>query len=268
MGVSSRALISAISTLKQYSACDLADSLAQNGIKGGGEIAHIVQRSLNLSGTPSVGKAYTVTFALASDPRPAVNYIDHIEPGSVVVIALEKSLQCKHAPYLIISNSMYGGLMSARAQYQKCEGTIVLGNIRDTKEHQGLQYPVWSYGTAVCAPNNIVKPVAINQPVYVLAVDEKINLDLGDVKSGLIRVESDVGDIRKYNMIMPGDLIVADCDGAARIPLSGKYCNEEWLENVVSYIPKRVAADKLVLEDIKEGKEAKYSQKLRRANIS
>lgn len=39
-------------------------------------------------------------------------------------------------------NSVYGGLMSMRAQLLGARGTIVDGHVRDLQEHRDLDYPV------------------------------------------------------------------------------------------------------------------------------
>lgn len=179
-------------------------------------------------------------YAPKDDPRPEVKekYIDIVPRGSIVVIALSKELQQSNAPYVKLNNACYGGLMSTRAQYCGARGSVVFGRIRDVDEHRELKYPVFAYGLGAAAPGSMVKVVGINVPVEVI-----------------------VGE-NEYETIHPQDIIVADENGVVKIPN-----DEELLHELVQYIPKRVAADLLVAQDIKEGKEAAVSQKERRTNL-
>lgn len=244
--------------LSKYSSCDLADALVKKGLAHGGHIPNIVQFSkrqeTNSSSSSVAGPAYTVEYAPLDDPRPAVKggYIDIAPPNSVVVIVTSPSVQLTVAPYTRISNALYGGLMSTRASYLGCAGTVVFGKIRDVAEHNDLGYPVFAYGLGTTAPTKVVKVVAVNQPVSV-KVAVQTAAQLTTVSSSSVDYEQ--------RIINPGDYIVADENGVVVLPVE----NKNQVDNILSIIPPRVQADQLVAQDIKNGQPAGASQKKRRA---
>lgn len=241
----------AITKLAPYTPCDIADALLKYNHPTGGFFPNLHQFSqfhAPNQRNSSIGIAYTVTYAPLDDPRPAItsrSYIDEVPPGAIVTIGLTRAAQINGAPYVRINNALYGGLMSTRAQYLGAKGTVVFGRIRDVNEHRDLGYPVFAYGTGICAHKGAVKLVAINEPLEVL-VDSYYD-----------------GQNQKVEIISPGDIVVADENGVARIPV----LDELLLERILEYVPKRVKADESVAEDIKNGKEAKASQKYHRSKI-
>ena len=88
------------------------------------------------TGTAKVfGPAYTVHMALESDtlsPTPAVHFVDAIPRDSVIFISQPKGMY----------NSVWGGLMSTRAQVLSAQGVIIDGYFRDINEHKDLGFPV------------------------------------------------------------------------------------------------------------------------------
>ncbi|EGW32305.1 uncharacterized protein SPAPADRAFT_50872 [Spathaspora passalidarum NRRL Y-27907] len=229
--------------LKQFTPCDVSDSLNKHGVASGGFIPNLINFSPTAPGESAVGKAYTVLYAPKSDPRPAVKnaYIDSVPPDSIVVIGLPLDLQTTTAPYTKVNNAMYGGLMSTRAQYSKANGSVIFGRIRDLDEHNDLKYPVWSYGVGTSAPGSLLKVVGINIPLQV-----KVH--------GLSQDEEVI-------TVNPGDYIIGDKNGVVSLP------DDEQLPSVLEYIPKRVEADTKVSQDIKNGKPAAESQKFWRSKI-
>ncbi|QLG73736.1 hypothetical protein HG535_0F02470 [Zygotorulaspora mrakii] len=222
--------------LSKYSTCDISDGLLNFcNIEDGGFFPNLTRWSGNDSKETVAGKAYTVLFAPIDDPREAVNYIDSVPEGSFLVISLTKDLQSHHAPYVRITQAVYGGLMSTRAQYLKSEASAVFGRIRDLQEHQQLKHSVFSYGLSSCGPNKVVKPVAVNVSLTILIND-------GSEK-----------------VIYPGDHIIGDVHGIVRIP-SAKVD----LEKLLDYVKVSVKADELVAQDITFGVPAKQAQKDRR----
>lgn len=242
-------------TLGKYTPCDISDALVAFGLKNGGFIPNLVQRSPiknkpNTGANSAVGPAYTVLYAPKSDPRPAVKqmYIDEIPQNSMLVMAVSEELQQTSAPYVKVNNALYGGLMSTRANYRQAAGSVILGRIRDLAEHRDLEYPVWLYGVGTAAGQPAVKVVGINVPISVkvtgVSGEETIN-------------------------VLPEDIIVADENGVVRIPVNHTEGPEAdiSLDKVLEYIPKRVDADTHVSEDIKAGKPAGESQKYWRGKI-
>ncbi|RLV94558.1 4-hydroxy-4-methyl-2-oxoglutarate aldolase [Spathaspora sp. JA1] len=229
--------------LRQFTPCDVSDSLNKHGFATGGFIPNLINFSPTSSGESAVGKAYTVLYAPTSDPRPAVKsaYIDSVPPDSMVVIGLPLELQITSAPFTKVNNAMYGGLMSTRAQYSKANGSVIFGRIRDLDEHNDLKYPVWSYGVGTSAPGPLLKVVGVNIPLQIKV-------------QGLIEEE----DIITVN---PGDYIIGDKNGIVCLS------DDDKLASVLEYIPKRVEADTNVSKDIKKGKPAAESQKYWRSKI-
>lgn len=229
-----------IRILEKYTPCDVSDALVKYGFKSGGFIPNLTRFSQNPEGTTAVGRAYTVLYAPQDDPRPEVkgHYIDTVPRDSIVVIALTRELQQPFAPYVKLNNACYGGLMSTRAQYSGAKGSVVFAKIRDVDEHRSLGYPVFAYGLGTSAPGPVVKVVGVNVPV---------DVSIGE---------------GQYETINPDDVIIADENGVVKI-----LNDESLLNKLIEYIPKRVAADQLVAQDIKEGKAAAASQKLRRAGL-
>lgn len=220
--------------LTKFSTCDVADGLLNlHSVVDGGYFPNLTQYSRS-SKVSVVGRAYTVLFAAADDPRPAVNYIDQVPEGSFLVIALERNLQVPYAPYVKVTQACYGGLMSTRAKYQGAVGSVVFGRIRDVEEHRALEYPVFSYGLGACAPKMAIKPVAINVPLEISCID-------GTNK-----------------IIEPADYIVGDEHGVVRIP------GDMDMARLLEYMKASVEADELVAQDINAGCPAKQAQKERR----
>lgn len=237
-------------TLESYTPCDVADALVKYGLPHGGYFPNLVQLSKSPSGTTAVGRAYTVLYAPIDDPRPPVKggYIDTAPPGSIVVIGTTPDVQTGGlAPYTRISNALYGGLMSTRAQFLGCKGSVILGKIRDVDEHNALGYPVFAYGLGTSAPTKVVKVVGVNVPIEV------------QVPSQLAQPDKSI----EVRVINPGDYISADGNGVVAIPAS----DADFVDKVLAAIPPRVKADELVAEDIKQGVPAGQAQKARRAGL-
>lgn len=242
--------------LAAFTSCDVADALVKYGVSHGGYFPNLVQYSKAPTGgnksfsAAVVGRAYTVLYAPLDDPRPAVKggYIDSAPEGSIVVIATTPDVQTGGlAPYTRISNAMYGGLMSTRARYLGCKGSVIFGKIRDVAEHNALEYPVFAYGLGTTAPTKVVKVVGVNVPIEI-QVASQLSKPIDPVE---VRV------------INPGDYISADENGVVAIPAS----DPEFVDKVVAAIPPRVRADELVAEDIKNGIPAGQAQKSRRAGL-
>lgn len=230
--------------LRGYTTCDVSDSLVKHGFPTGGHIPNLrLQTKIT---KPVVGKAYTVLYAPHDDPRPLVStsYIDHIPADSVLVIGLTKNLQTLAFPFTKVNNALYGGLMSTRAKYLQCNGSIVLGNIRDIDEHRALEYPVFSYGLGTTAPKPLLKVVGINVPIEIV-----INAYPSEYTE----------------VINPTDFVIADENGCVRLPYVG--IDDELFNSILRYIPQRKRADELVAQDINRGLEAAKSQLLRRGEI-
>ncbi len=81
------------------------------------------------------GPAFTVHMVLESDttaPTPATHFVDSIPKDSVVFLSQPKAT----------FNSVWGGLMSTRAQILGSQGVVIDGYFRDINEHKDLGFPV------------------------------------------------------------------------------------------------------------------------------
>ena len=87
------------------------------------------------------------------------------------------------------SYALWGGLMSARAQYLKAAGAVVNGYSRDTNEIIKLQFPTFSIGG-----------YAQDQGVRGKVIDYAVPIEFGGV------------------YVCPGDIVFGDRDGVVIIP--------------------------------------------------
>ncbi|KAK5090403.1 hypothetical protein LTR05_000575 [Lithohypha guttulata] len=105
-------LKSVLRSLSAYSTCDVSDALLKLKHPHGGFIPGITMWSpeRQQGDTKIVGPAYTVKFVRNNHenaPKPPQHHIDTIPEGAVVFISAPSG----------VFNAVYGGLMSARAQY-------------------------------------------------------------------------------------------------------------------------------------------------------
>ena len=244
--------------LRQFTTCDISDGL-QNlyGITDGGYFPNLIQRSGEETGISTVGTAYTVLFAHISDERPAINYIDSIPANSIIVMAYTPELQTSVAPYTYVNNAIFGGLMANRAKYQKVNGTVVFGRVRDVHEFQEINYPVFSYGLSAVASKGVVKPVAIETSLTIATSSATIPVD----SSGQF-VSKSCGK-RKIGMTIDnGDYIICDVHGMVRIPHA-----QVDLDKLITYIEESVKVDSMVTEAIQRGEPAESSKKALRSQL-
>lgn len=201
-------------TSEEYSTCDFSDCLQRYyDIKDGGVIPNLNCYSKeidNYTGKPKLmkGFAHTILFAPIDDPRPRVDFIDYIPDNTIIIIGLIPSLQLNVSPFVKINTALFGGLMSSRAHKLNCDGTIVLGKIRDIDEYKLLNYPIFGYGLSSASSNLLLKPIAIGVPLEILTADEQDNLIInendfiiGD-EHGIIRIPFNIGSVNSdlYNL--------------------------------------------------------------------
>ncbi len=85
--------------------------------------------------TKIFGPAFTVHIVLESDttaPTPETHFVDSIPKDSVVFLSQPKGT----------FNSVWGGLMSTRAQILGSQGVVIDGYFRDINEQKDLKFPV------------------------------------------------------------------------------------------------------------------------------
>jgi regulator of RNase E activity RraA len=155
--------------------------------------------------TKVFGPAFTVHMVLESDttaPTPATHFVDSIPKDSVVFLSQPKAT----------INSVWGGLMSTRAQILGSQGVVIDGYFRDINEHKDLGFPVsfrlfsnkvilwqmmklFAQGFSIVASNTFTRTSTINVPVPFTSQNQKIPMTIN-----------------------PGDLILGDADGVVVIP--------------------------------------------------
>jgi regulator of RNase E activity RraA len=132
-------------------------------------------------GARCAGPAFTVTFAPAREAGEgaAADYLEDVPPGSVVVLDNAGRTDC----------TVWGDLLTAFARLRGVAGTVVWGAARDTADCARLGYPLFAAGRWMRTGKGRVRLAAVGAPVR-------------------------IGDVR----VAAGDLVVADDDGAVRVP--------------------------------------------------
>ncbi|KAI0174082.1 RraA-like protein [Pestalotiopsis sp. NC0098] len=175
-----------VEALKEFTTCDISDALIKLKYRNGGFLPGLTLWSPQRQDgdTKIVGPAYTVKYALLSDPVPkaAGHYIDTVPRGAVVFVSSPP-----------IPNAVYGGLMSTRARALGAAGTVIDGRFRDVAEHRALDYPVFARDTGTAPPAELVKVVGVDVPV--------------DVQQGGVQ-----------QVVRPGDYLVGDVNGVVVLP--------------------------------------------------
>jgi regulator of RNase E activity RraA len=115
----------------------ISDALVKLKVPYGGHLQGLTMYSPERERGPTkiFGPAFTVHMVLESDttaPTPTGHFVDEIPKDSVVYISQPKGT----------FNSVWGGLMSTRAQVLGAQGVVVDGYFRDINEHVDLNFPV------------------------------------------------------------------------------------------------------------------------------
>lgn len=164
-------------------------------------------------GSRAIGRARTVRFAPALEDDPddpysdAIDFIDGIGVGELVVIATANSND----------SGFWGELFSAAALGHRAAGVITDGNLRDTDRIAALGFPAFSRSR---------RPIDYRARMRVVASD----------------VAVEVGGVR----IEPGDLVMADDDGAVVVP-------REHEDEVLALARERAARESTVLTELLSG---------------
>ena len=133
-------------------------------------------------GSKMCGQAFTVKYLPCGIQKGTVgDFLDHVPEGEIVVIDNAGRT----------TMTVFGDIMSIYAKQKKIGGTLIDGVCRDVKLVREIGYPIFSKGYFMVTGKDRVEIESMNQPVQI---------------SGL--------------QVCPGDLIVADENGAVCIPLS------------------------------------------------
>jgi regulator of RNase E activity RraA len=161
-------------------------------------------------GTVLVGPAVTVKERRVI-PCPTklrlAEAMDNCKPGDVLVIDAGSD------PYA----GTWGGLVTLRAQLKQIAGVIVDGAARDISEIREYKFPVWS---------KFVTPISAVKRMSTLEINTTVQC--GEV------------------IVNPGDMIIADDDGACCVPF-------EMLPEVIKRATMAYEWEQKVLADLKEG---------------
>ena len=131
-------------------------------------------------GQRAVGPAYTVAYEPVDDRAGTVgDFLDEIEPGSVVVIANDGRTDC----------TVWGGIMTQVAAHRGVTATVIDGVCRDVETSSSVDYLIWSAGRFMRTGKDRVRLRAVQEPVVIDGVT-----------------------------VRPGDLVCCDEDGAVVVP--------------------------------------------------
>jgi len=127
------------------------------------------------------GRAFTIRFAPIdrSEPGTVGDFIDRLEPGTVVVLDNGGRRDC----------TVWGGILSRLAAHKQIAGSVIHGVCRDTAEADEAGYPLYALGRFMRTGKDRVQVEAYEQPVM-----------LGDVR------------------VTHGDLLIGDADGVVVVP--------------------------------------------------
>ncbi|KAG0652742.1 4-hydroxy-4-methyl-2-oxoglutarate aldolase, partial [Hyphodiscus hymeniophilus] len=168
----------------------IADALVKLKVPYGGYLQGLSMYSpeREVGSAKIFGPAFTVHMVLESDtkaPTPATHFVDSIPKDSVIFLSQPKKT----------INSVWGGLMSTRAQVLGSQGVVIDGYFRDINEHKDLNFPLFARGFSIVASNTFTRTSAINVPVPFVSENQTDPITIN-----------------------PGDFILADADGVVVIP--------------------------------------------------
>lgn len=126
------------------------------------------------------GRAFTVRYVAAGRPAGTVgDYLDDVQPGEVVVLDNGGRTDC----------TVWGDILTAMAHHRGVAGTVIDGVCRDVRRALDVGYPIFSRGRYMRTGKDRVEACDVQRPVNVGGVQ-----------------------------VAPGQLIVADDDGAVTVP--------------------------------------------------
>ncbi|MFG2024854.1 RraA family protein [Streptomyces sp. NPDC048825] len=166
----------AAKALRNLDTSHVSDALDRLGI--GGQCLGIMplDRTFRLA-----GRAFTVRYGpVGTDPGTVGDYIDDLEPDSLVVLDNAGRMDA----------TVWGDLLTATASRRGIGGTVIDGVCRDSDRALELGYPVYSRGRWMRTGKDRVRVDGYQVPVTI----------------GGVRVE-------------PGDLLLGDADGVVAIPV-------------------------------------------------
>jgi regulator of RNase E activity RraA len=174
-------------------------------------------RPLDQNQPRQVGRAFTLRFVPAredlatpaswSSPRSTRAAVEAMTPGSIVVVDAMGTTDA----------GIFGDILCARMARRGIKALVTDGAVRDIAGVRASGLPVWAQGTA--APPAVASLTFVNwqEPI-----------GCGGVA------------------VFPGDMIVADDDGAVLIP-------DAYLEDVVSAAPAQERLENWIMREVEQG---------------
>lgn len=164
-----------------------------------GQRAYMSHQMRPLAPTKFAGPAVTVQLRREEhkDGAPAsqgmLDAIDAAPPGSVYVMVLERGASASGGAFADDSADYagIGGLMATAMKYRGFAGAVIDASVRDTPQIRKLQFPVFSRGVVPSTTINHFRVTGVNVPVVCAGV-----------------------------RVSPGDIITADEDGIAVVPVA------------------------------------------------
>ncbi|MFF7476858.1 RraA family protein [Streptomyces sp. NPDC008092] len=131
-------------------------------------------------GQRTVGPVFTVAYEPVDETGGTVgDFLDDVPAGAVILIDNAGRTDC----------TVWGGIMSQVAHERAIAGTVINGTCRDVAVATEAGYPIWSVSRFMRTGKDRVRVAAVQVPV---TVDQVV--------------------------IHPGDILVADDDGAVVVP--------------------------------------------------
>ncbi|MFD5033884.1 RraA family protein [Streptomyces sp. NPDC058220] len=132
-------------------------------------------------GAEIFGRAYTVSYVAAGHPAGTVgDYLDEVKPGEVAVLDNDGRTDC----------TVWGDILTAMADNRRIAGTVIDGVCRDVWRALDVSYPLFTRGRYMRTGKDRVEVRDVQCPVSISGVN-----------------------------VAPGQLIIADDDGAVTVPL-------------------------------------------------
>ncbi|MGW7413917.1 RraA family protein [Streptomyces sp. NPDC054863] len=170
--------MTSLERLSHLDTASISDALDSLGITG--VLPGIAAR---VPGARTTGLAYTVSYEPIDTTdntfHNAANYLDEVPPDSVVVVDNAGSTQCTN----------WGSLLTTLAQRRGVRGTVLHGSARDLTEIQAAAYPLYSTGVTMVSGKNRVQLAATGRDITIHGTT-----------------------------VRPGDIVVADDNGALVVP--------------------------------------------------
>ncbi|RSM74266.1 diguanylate cyclase [Actinoplanes sp. ATCC 53533] len=132
------------------------------------------------AGQRALGPAFTVGYEPVDERGGTVgDFLDDVPPGAVILIDNGGRTDC----------TVWGGIMTQVARLRGIAGTVIHGSCRDVAVAGAIGYPIWSAARFMRTGKDRVRVAAVGRAVTIDGVT-----------------------------VAPGDIVLADDDGAVAVP--------------------------------------------------